>query len=188
MFTVTSGVWMLAGELSTPRLVLRAHTPSDLDDLQLFHGDAKVARYIPWPVRDRSSTLAALNVKLSQVIARDGGRLVLAIVHAADQRVIGEALLKRTSGSEAEIGYVLSRRYQGAGYASEAVSALIAAARLELGLLRLTAVVDRRNAASLRLLERHGFALQRLGGEDDGLVHLELLVPPDPSTVTTRQP
>jgi RimJ/RimL family protein N-acetyltransferase len=174
MFTVSSGVWMLAGELSTPRLVLRAHTPSDLDDLLLFHGDAKVTRYIPWPVRDRSATQAALGVKLSQVIARDGDWLAMAVVHAADQRVIGEVLLKRQGGSEAEIGYVLSRRYQGAGYASEAVSALIDAAHRQLGIVRLTAVVDARNTASIRLLERLGFVVRPDADASDGLVHLAL--------------
>lgn len=174
MFTVTSGVWMLAGELSTPRLVLRAHTPSDLDDLLLFHGDARVTRYIPWPVRDRSATEAALTLKLSQIIARDGDWLVLAIVHAADQRVIGEVLLKRLSATEAEVGYVLSGRYQGAGYASEAVAALLAAARSELGVTQLTALVDSRNGASIRLLERLGFVALGDAPDGAGLVHLGL--------------
>ncbi len=164
------GAWSWTGEIATTRLTLRAHQSSDLEHLVEFHGDAEVTRFIPWPVRDREHTAAALAVKRGQTVARDGQWIVLAVVHAADERVIGEVLLKRTSASEAEVGYAFSRRYQGVGYASEAVAALIAAVTRGLGLVRLTAEVDARNVASIRLLSALGFT-----PTDDSATHFERL-------------
>ena len=185
MLIVFGDRWMLRDELVTPRLVLREHRPSDLDDLVLFHADPGITRYIPWPVRNRAETAAALAVKVRQTIARDGEWLVLAVVHVGHQKVIGEALLKRRGAFEAEIGYVLSRLYQGAGYASEAVGALIDEAYRGLGVTRLTAVVDAGNAASVRLLRRLGFVSDGGADETSGMINLSLGLPRPVSPGTT---
>jgi RimJ/RimL family protein N-acetyltransferase len=175
MLISTDGIWSLSGQLQSERLVLRAHRASDLDDLTQFHSDPEVTRYIPWPTRDRPATEAALAVKLTQVTAAPGEWLVLAIALRDEGRVIGEVLLKRGIQDEAEIGYVLARDHQGHGYASEAVSALITEARLTLGIENFSAEVDRRNEASLRLLQRQGFTIGPEQGEGD-TVHLHLVI------------
>jgi RimJ/RimL family protein N-acetyltransferase len=175
VFTSHDETWTISGELGTDRLVLRAHLASDLDDLVLFHGDPEVTRYIPWPTRDRPATEAALAVKLAQVTARPGEWLVLAVTLRDGGRVIGEILLKRGVGDDAEIGYAFARDQQGLGYASEAVSALIAEARPMLGVDRFAAEVDRRNEASLHLLKRQGFTIGPEQAEGD-TVHLHLVM------------
>lgn len=55
-----------------------------------------------------------------------------------------------------EIGYIVCSERQGEGVASECTRALIAH-RFESGARKLTAEVDTRNAASVRLLEKFGF-------------------------------
>ena len=55
-----------------------------------------------------------------------------------------------------EIGFLIDRAEWGKGFASEALAAFIARRRA-LGSPELTADVDPRNAASLKLLRRHGF-------------------------------
>lgn len=157
MLAIDDTRWVVTGELVTPRLTLRTHRRTDLDDLVRFHGDAMVTRYIPWTVRDRQQTAAALEQKLDQVSAEVGGWLVLAVEHREARQVIGEVLLKRGDAS-AEIGYVIASAFQGCGYAGEAVGALLAEARTGLSVARFTAVVDTRNDASLRLLGKLGFA------------------------------
>jgi RimJ/RimL family protein N-acetyltransferase len=156
MLAIEGGRWILTGPHETTRLVLRAHRRSDLDDLVRFHGDAAVTRYIPWNLRDRQATAEALEQKLDQVSADVGEWLVLAVEHRATDSVIGEVLLKRGE-NHAEVGYVIAAAFQGAGYASEAVSALLAESSAALAVTRFTAVVDVRNDASLRLLEKLGF-------------------------------
>ena len=174
MLRETDGLWTVTGALETERLVLRLHTADDLDDLVAFHSDPEIVRYIPWPVRDRAATHAALTTKLTQFQAGPDQWLSLAVVYRADGRVIGEALLHRLESDKdgAEIGYVISREYQGKGLASEAVAALVDEARSSLGVKRFIAKVDPANDASLALLERAGFVVA--GHPDPGTVLLEL--------------
>ena len=72
--------------------------------------------------------------------------------------LIGDCALKVTRGDarQAEVGFTLSRAYQGKGYAAEAVSRLLDWAFGELDLHRDDAITDQRNDPSSRLLERLG--------------------------------
>lgn len=157
--------------LLSERLELRTHRAGDLDDLLVFHGDAEVIRYIPWPVRTRDETAAALERKLGQVVAREPGDwIVRAIVERGTGVVIGEVLLKRDNDTTAEIGYVIRRDRWGKGLASEAVRTMLNSAISTFGLTDLAAVVEAENHDSLRLLERLGFIVG--GVQDDGAVRL----------------
>ena len=65
---------------------------------------------------------------------------------------------------EAEIGYWVAPAFWGAGYAGEAVEAVVARGRARCGLrARLTAQVFQDNLASARVLTRAGFALRGRG-------------------------
>ena len=150
--------WTIDRPLETERLIIRAHTPDDLEDLLVFHSDAEVTRYIPWPVRTRAQTIEALDKKLVAASApAPGAWLDLAVEERASGIVIGGVVLKREEGTDAEIGYVLRRDRWGQGLATEAVVALIEEARARFGVTRFTAIVEAPNAASIRLLERLGF-------------------------------
>ena len=58
----------------------------------------------------------------------------------------------------AEIGYGISEEYQGAGYATEAVSAVSGWAFMNPSVSSLEAEADLENIASIRVLEKCGFA------------------------------
>lgn len=144
--------------IQTERLLLRAHTMDDLDDLARFHGDPQVVRYVPWPVRDREATEETLRTKLGQTtLAEPGQWLVLAIEERSSGTVIGEVLLKWASDRQGELGFALGRDHHGQGYAAEAARAVLGLAFDDLGFHRVTAVVVDGNDASVRLLERLGF-------------------------------
>jgi RimJ/RimL family protein N-acetyltransferase len=153
-------VWAPEYPIVTERLRLRPHRPDDLDDLLAFHSDPEVTRYIPWPVRTREQTRAALAVKLHQGTAQAVGEwLVLAMEEAETGTVIGEVLLKRSDDKRriGELGYAMRRDRQGKGLASEAVRAMLDLGFGTFGLTRITAAVEAPNTASRRLLERFGF-------------------------------
>ncbi|WUJ71115.1 GNAT family N-acetyltransferase [Kribbella soli] len=145
--------------LRTERLELRPHRMDDLDDLYAFHSRPEVVRYTPWPVRDREETRVALEKKLSQGELTESGQwLVLAIELRESGTVIGEVLLKWESeiDRQGEIGFALHTAYQGKGLAAEAAREMLRVGFEELGLHRIVAVLDDRNDASARLLERLG--------------------------------
>jgi RimJ/RimL family protein N-acetyltransferase len=171
---VSEIVWRIEESLYTPRLELRAHRMSDLEDLLVFHSDAEVTRYIPWPVRSREQVRAAIETKLTQDVAAAVGEwIVLAIVlressSVKAEVVIGEVPLKRgdEGGTLAEVGYVIRADQQGKGLASEAVGGILDFAR-GLGVTSVVAMVDARNDASAKLLLRRGFT------RDASLDHME---------------
>jgi RimJ/RimL family protein N-acetyltransferase len=59
-----------------------------------------------------------------------------------------------------EIGYWLARPYWGRGITTAVVRTLVQFAAAELGLVKLTAHVFAHNAASARVLEKNGFAME----------------------------
>lgn len=80
-----------------------------------------------------------------------------------------------TDGAEALIGYVIFTAAQRRGYGAEAVAAMLAevSATYSPGVFRAT--VDRRNDASIRLLQRLGFVVTdgpRASGDDDFVLRL----------------
>lgn len=92
-------------------------------------------------------------------------------------RVIGKAGLFRLP----EIGFILHPETWGRGIATEALSAIIPAAFARFPIPGITADVDPRNAGSLRVLKKLGFAetararnTYRIGGEWCDSIYLSL--------------
>lgn len=81
-----------------------------------------------------------------------------AIALKSADNLIGDCALKVDGGDarQTEIGFALSRAYQGQGYAVEAISRLLDHAFGKMDLHRVVAITDRRNEPSSRLLERLG--------------------------------
>ncbi len=144
--------------LETERLTLRPFVESDAEALFEIFRDAEVTRYWstpPWEslepahrqiARDRSAMAA-------------GEFLRLGLVRRSDARLVGMCTLFAFHDQcrRAELGYGLAREAWGGGVMSEALTALLDHAFGALGLHRVEADTDTRNAASCRMLERLGF-------------------------------
>jgi RimJ/RimL family protein N-acetyltransferase len=157
--------WAPEYPVTTERLLLRPHRLEDLGDLLVYHSDPEVVRYIPWPVRSRAETRAALEKRIEQgTVVEEGQWLVLAIVLRDSGRVIGEVLLKYDSETDArgELGYAIARDVAGNGYATEAATAMLSLGFEDFGLHRIVASLDARNTASAHLLERLGMRREAL--------------------------
>ena len=76
------------------------------------------------------------------------------------------------SGS-AEIGYGVAENYQNCGYATEAVCAVVDWALRQNRIKRVTAEVDKDNIASVRVLEKSGFELTDIIGEEGTIYRKE---------------
>ena len=71
-------------------------------------------------------------------------------------------------GPEPEVGCLLASRHHGRGLATEALNAIIADATSRLGIPVVVAIVDEANGASIRLVEKCGFSLERSFPGEDG--------------------
>jgi ribosomal-protein-alanine N-acetyltransferase len=144
--------------IETARLVLRPFRHADAADLMAIYSDPEVFRYVPigdWKHIDEAHQRIARDIN-----AMAAGEMIrLALERREDSRVIGEALVFKfdIASKRADLGYALARAAWGCGYVSEAVPPLVDYAFKELGLNRLDAVIDPRNAASAKVLTRLGF-------------------------------
>ena len=144
--------------LRTPRLTLRPVADDDAPALFAIFSDRDVMRYWSRPPMTDPEEAVTLVRDIRAGCAR-GEALQLAVVRAGVRQAIGTCTLfhfHRTS-RRAELGYALARPHWGQGLMHEALVRLVGYAFGELGLHRLEADIDPRNAASARSLARLGF-------------------------------
>ena len=149
--------------LVTPRLVLRETRDHDVDGVFELESDPVAMRY--WsrpPMTDRSEAVASVERAKAFFPARSALKWI--VTRPADDRMLGHLSLFSFSeqSGRAEIGYGLARRHRGQGFMHEALVAVVDYAFGPLGLRRLEADIDPRNTASVRALERLGFAREGL--------------------------
>lgn len=89
------------------------------------------------------------------------------MMETRDGTHVGDLCFKGLSeDGAAEIGYGIEEEQQGRGYATEAVKALVDWAFRQPGVTRVEAEAEEDNAASLRVLEKCGFARNGIMGEE----------------------
>ena len=143
--------------IHTDRLILRTMTPADLDDVHAYQGRDDVCRYLLHEARTREELVDWVEkYAAATVLAKEGDWIEPAI--ELDGRVIGQMYLTVTSIENlgAEIGWTLHPDFFGRGYATEAAAATLDLAFGQLGLHRVRADLDPRNAASIALCGRLG--------------------------------
>ena len=136
--------------ISTPRLPLRRARMDDLDAIHAVLSDARAMRY--WSTPPHATLDQSRAWLASMVEAPPPENPDFVIEH--DGMVIGKAGCWRMP----EIGFILHPDCWGRGLAHEAVAAVIDFAFAHFDIPAITADVDPRNAASLRLLTGLGFA------------------------------
>jgi RimJ/RimL family protein N-acetyltransferase len=144
--------------LEAARVTLRPVTLADAPALFGFFSDRDVTRY--WS-RPPMTFLAQARKLVRDIRAgyRSGDSVQLGIERRSDRTLIGTCTLFHfhPPSRRAEIGYALGSPYWGNGLMHEALQRLLAYAFDELGLHRLEADIDPRNANSARTLARLGF-------------------------------
>jgi RimJ/RimL family protein N-acetyltransferase len=151
----------------TERLVLRPFRHGDEADVLAYRGRPDVVRYMPAePLRARGAAAFIAERMAATQIKADEDKIILAIEH--DGRVIGDLLVRagQLADRQAEIGWALHPGYHGRGLATEAARELLALAFADLGMHRVFAQLDPRNAASARLCERLGMRREAYFRED----------------------
>jgi RimJ/RimL family protein N-acetyltransferase len=146
-------------ELTGERVVLRRFRPGDVTEFVAYRSSPAVARYQSWDApypREEGE-------RFVRAIAQDhpdtaGEWFQFAMALRATGQLIGDcaAMPLADDPRQCEIGFTLAERYQGHGYATEAVRLLIGYLFTVRGKHRIIAYCDTRNAPSAAVLERLG--------------------------------
>jgi RimJ/RimL family protein N-acetyltransferase len=147
-------------ELRTARLRLRPFTEADLPAFVAYRQDPEVARYQGWDeTYSWDDAVAFLARQRVNAIGTPGAWTQIAIEEASTGVLLGDCALhvRGDDPRQAEIGFTLACGSQGRGYAAEAVAAVLGYGFGALGLHRVIAITDAKNASAARLLERVGF-------------------------------
>lgn len=147
--------------LATERLRLRAYRLDDAARVQKLAGEREIAemtRTIPHPYPDGE---AQRWISHQAVTWQEGSAVSFAVTLRNKDETIGTVGLFNRLDQEAEIGYWIGKPFQGEGYCTEAVEALIGFGIAELGITRFYASHLKRNPASGAVLRNAG--LRKIG-------------------------
>ena len=151
--------------LTTERLVIAMMRPLHVDSLVEYRNHPDVARYQDWSVPFTVETAERMIAEQSALDGPTGDEWVQLAIELREGAPIGTAIGDvavgiHDSNRQASIGYSITPAHQGRGYATEAVTAVIAALFGDAGVHRITASIDPQNVASRHVLDKLGFRFE----------------------------
>ena len=145
--------------ITNGRVRLRHLCPADSAAFAAYRADPAVCRFQGFdPFGAEQAAAFVAEHGAAAVPAPPGHWVQLAIARASDDELLGDCALHLYAHEPrtAEIGITLAPRWQGHGYATEALRALLGWCFEALHLHRVVALVDVRNLPSVALMERVG--------------------------------
>ncbi len=156
-------------EILTTRLMLRKPSIGDAAQIHdAYVRDQEVTRYLTFRSNQTSDETFRF-VQHALGSWESGTSFTWTIVLREVARLIG-MIEARIDGSQANLGYVLARKYWNKGYMTEAVIAVTQWALRHPDIYRVWAVCDVENAASARVLEKAGM-------QKEGILRRWILLP-----------
>jgi len=153
--------------LSGERIVLRRMKLEDLANFHSYRNDEETAKFQGWSVMSEEAATEFLQNNNIEKI-QDGNWFQLAIALKEDDSLVGDlgvcVHIKPGQKRWAELGFTLHPQKRGCGYASEAINVLMDWFCAVAGVTSVSSIVDARNDACIRLLERNDFS--RLSSQD----------------------
>jgi ribosomal-protein-alanine N-acetyltransferase len=138
---------------------LRRLRPADLATFQAYRALPELGRYQGWSPMADAEALAFLSEMSEAPLFAPGRWVQLGIAAAASDGLVGDIGIHLSDdGFTGEIGFTLAPASQGRGIATAAVRQALQVLVASTAVAQVLGITDGRNAASIRLLERLGFA------------------------------
>lgn len=144
--------------MKSNRLILRQFSKHDIDSFFLYRSSPEVAKFQSWENYQYHDAELFVRKQSEFEPGQPGTWFQFAIALSETNELIGDCALHTLQNESriVEIGFTLAEKYQGNGYASEAVKALFSFIFDVQGKHKVIAFTDVRNEKSIRLLERVG--------------------------------
>lgn len=145
--------------LETARLTVRPLTEDDASFYLAMLSDPDFKRHIAdRGVRDLQAALANMRDRVFASYEAHGFGMWLVSRRDTGEAVGMAGLVKREFLADVDLGYAFLPTGRGAGFATEVCRGIMDHAARVFGLTRLAAIVSPENGASIRVLQRLGFA------------------------------
>lgn len=162
--------------LVTERLLLRRSEPQDADTISAYRSDPNVHRWQGWERTDPDGIRAEITEMASRAPGEPGGWVQLSVLERDTEKLVGDVGLSPADGEPGviKIGYTIAPAFQGQGFATESVGALVTYAFETLGADVVRAFASAENVPSIRVAENVGMRLveriQRRDGDESWFV------------------
>ncbi len=156
----------------TERLTLRRSIPEDAGEIARYRSDPMVRRYQGWGQTDAATVRRQIEEMADRLPGEPGGWVQFTALERDGGGLVGDVGISRDDAEPdvIEVGYTIDPDFQGRGYATEAVRALVSYAFDTLGANLVRAYASAENVPSHRVVEKSGLTLmERFEGEDDGV-------------------
>jgi len=155
--------------LETRRMLIRRFTEADLPALYELYRHAEIMEYVDGRPRSYEETADYLKRYIAEYVKNDLG--LYATILKENGEMIGRCGIITVQGElglEGELVFMLNRAYWKQGLATEFADAIMQHIKDHFHLKRIFAHVDRRNVASVRVLEKIGMRrVSSKGAEDE---------------------
>ena len=148
--------------LETPRLILREFVPEDLAGLYRLYEESDT-RYIDPLSEDPDEELVILKNYIHYIYGFYGFGLWAVCLKETGELIgrCGLHVMFIADDGEYELGYMVSKPYEGQGYASEAVRAILEYAKEDLEAPRVVVKIHKDNERSIQFAKHLGFQVFR---------------------------
>ena len=147
--------------IETERLLLRRSRPEDAATISAYRSDPNVNRQQGWDRTDLEGVLADIVEMSGRSPGEPGGWVQFTVEERGGGRIVGDVGLSVADGEPGviKVGYTIDPAFQGLGYATEAIRALVEYAFETLGAELVRAHASSENAPSIRVAEKVGMRL-----------------------------
>lgn len=149
-------------QLETPRLILREFAADDWPAILAYQSDPLYLRYYESTDRTAADVQAFVARQIDHQHRRPRYQYQLVVTLKSTGELIGNCGIRKPAANamEAELGYELSPKHWGNGYATEAAGRVLAFGFEELGVHRVSSWTVADNSGSMHVLDKLGFRLE----------------------------
>lgn len=144
--------------IETERLLLRRINQNDVEEVLALRGNPETMKYIPRPLA-KTKEEALVHIAMIEEKIENNTGINWGITIKGSNKIIGIIGHYRIQpeNHRAEIGYMSLPKYNGKGYITEAIKAVVEYGFEQMNLHSIEAVINPGNKASERVLQKNGF-------------------------------
>jgi RimJ/RimL family protein N-acetyltransferase len=159
-----------ARPIETERLVLRRSVPEDAATISAYRSDPNVNRQQGWERTDVDAVRADIVEMSRRSPGEPGGWVQFTVLDREGGAIVGDVglALAEPETDVIKVGYTIAPGFQGSGFATEAIRALVDYAFDTLGAEAVRAHASAANAPSIRVAEKVGMHLIEKRAYRDG--------------------